>query len=81
MNSNTLWNIFLAVGTALGIIGAFITDPADFGLSPIHLNWIRLIAVVLAGVGGAFGHKINVGRLIGGSNATNSNPTTPTPGV
>lgn len=52
------WNIFLGLGTAIGIMGSFIVKPEDFGLSQIVLNWIRLIGAIAAGVGGAFGHSL-----------------------
>lgn len=60
MNYDILWKVFLALGTAVGIFAAFVTDPADYGLSPIALNWIRAISAMLAGVGGALGHPINL---------------------
>lgn len=46
-----LWNILFAIGGVLTVALAPVTNPGDYGLTIVQLNWIRLIASALIATG------------------------------
>jgi hypothetical protein len=46
-----LWNVLMGVGAVVSVVAITMTDPADYGLSPVVLKWIQLVGVAFTAAG------------------------------
>lgn len=46
-----LWNVLMTVGGIVSVVSITITNPAEYGLSPVMLKWIQLAGVAFTAAG------------------------------
>lgn len=55
--NSRVWSVLFWVGAVATLVAQTITDPADYGLSPVAVRWIGLIGAALGLVGGKLGQS------------------------
>ena len=50
-----LWEVLFYTGFVVVFVAGFIDTPEDYGLGPVAFKWLKLVAAVIAALGGKFG--------------------------